>query len=490
MNTLSTIEKLKKESQRWKQFNWAILLLISLVGFVVVGLMSFGLYMGTNLYKVDYPLTDAAMEIRIDGILAYLWFEEMLGGDEDINIDDVLKHLDQADWYAQAMIEGGESDHLILMPAKGTQFQDSIKRMQSLLKRHRALLNARLEEKYSSGPGSQMDHDHHSVIENFIKQADDLEMAVKHNMANEYQLFKYTWLGATVFCGFLFLAAGYAYYRYDMYRKYSYQKISLMQQRIVQNEKMAAMGKMILGISHEINNPNNFISFNVPILKDYFQELMPIIDDYAEKDSNFKIFNMQYQEFRDDLQELLKNIENGSNRINRIVSDLKEFSQKKDITKMEWIDIKEVIDRVVTICAAKIRSIMDTFEININENLPQFYSDAHIIELILINLLNNSIEAADKKNCWIKLNVFLKKDNQNSLIIEVSDNGCGISESDIDRIFEPFFSTKSSKGGAGMGLYLSSTLAEQIGAHLEVDSEFGTGSTFRLITNENRLSDE
>ena len=200
---------------------------------------------------------------------------------------------------------------------------------------------------------------------------------------------------------------------------------------------------------------------------------------------------MSYKEFREDLYKLLTNIENGSSRISRIVSDLKEFSQKKDKTKMEWVDIKKVIDSTVTICGFKIRSIVDSFEINIPENLPQFYCNSQIIELILINFLSNAAEAADKKNCWIKLNVFLKKNRQNAfLIVEVRDNGCGINESDIDKIFEPFFSTKSSKGGTGMGLYLCRTLADQIGAHLEVDSEVGKGSTFRLITNENGMSNE
>ena len=489
MNNEPAIEKLHKESERWKHLNWVILILIGLVGFIVIGFMSIGFYMGSHLYKVNVPLTDATMEIRIDAVLAYLWFEEMLGGDEDKNMDDILKSLDQADWYAKAMIKGGENSHLKLLPLKETEFQDSIKQLQSLLKEHRALFNARLEEKDSSGPGSQIDHVHHSLIEKFIRQADNLESDLKRHMVDEYQLYKYIWLSATTFLGLLFFASGYAYYRYDTYRKNNYLKILELRQMVLQSEKMAALGKMILSISHEINNPNNFVSFNIPILKEYIQDLIPIIDGHAERNPDFNPSNMSYKEFREDLNKLLTNIENGSKRISNIVYELKEFSKRKDITKMDWVDIKEVIDGVVTITGTKIRSIVDSFEINIAEKLPQFYSDSQIIELILINLLNNAADAADKENSWVKLDVLLKKINHNTLIIEVSDNGCGINESDVNKIFDPFFSSKSSKEGTGMGLYLCRSLTDQIGAHLEVDSEFGKGSTFRLILNRNGISD-
>ena len=257
-----------------------------------------------------------------------------------------------------------------------------------------------------------------------------------------------------------------------------------MQRLMIQSEKMAALGKMILGIAHEINTPNNFISFNIPILKEYLQLLIPIIDDYADKNPDFNLLDMSYKEFREDLHKLLTNIENGSNRINRIVSDLKEFSQKKDKTKREWFDINKVIEKAATISSPKIKSLVDEFEINIPEDLPQVYCDPEILELILVNFLINAADAADKKNCWIKLNVFLENKKQNALVIEVKDTGRGINESNKDRIFDPFFSTKSSKGGTGMGLYLCSTLADQMGAQIEVDSEVGKGSSFRLITNE------
>ena len=123
--------------------------------------------------------------------------------------------------------------------------------------------------------------------------------------------------------------------------------------------------------------------------------------------------------------------------------------------------------------------------INLAQGLPKVYCDPEIVELILINFLINAAEAADKKNSWVKLNALLDERLSNALVVEVTDNGSGISERNMGKIFDPFFSTKSSRGGTGMGLYLCLALADQMGARIEVDSRSGQGSTFRLIPNGN-----
>ena len=104
----------------------------------------------------------------------------------------------------------------------------------------------------------------------------------------------------------------------------------VLERQLVQNEKLAALGLLVSGIAHEINNPNTFISFNIPILRDYLQELMPIIDGFAEQHPNLELCSMKYQEFREDLFKLVANMEHGSSRINAIVSDLKRFVRKRD----------------------------------------------------------------------------------------------------------------------------------------------------------------
>ncbi len=255
----------------------------------------------------------------------------------------------------------------------------------------------------------------------------------------------------------------------------------LIASQLMQAEKMASLGILVSGIAHEINNPNNFISFNIPILKDYLSEIMPIVEKDVANKRDLEFFGMPYPEFRDDIFRLLDNVQHGSERINAIVSDLKEFSRRRDDRKIGHVDIPKVVDRVVVICRGKIKRLVKTFEVNVSTELPRISTDPYIIEQVLINLLINAGQAADKEDSWIKLNVISGEDRQKDLIIEVMDNGMGMDKDTATRIFNPFFTTKPAGEGTGLGLFVCRNLIEELGGHIEVESEPGKGSTFRVI---------
>ena len=487
MKNLPFKKKSRQEYDRWTQINWLMIIFITSIGFVAVGLLSVGFIGATSLYRKYFPLADASMEMRMEAITAYLWFEEMLGGDESTSFDDILNHLDKADWYAKAMIEGGENDHVKLSATIIPQLHDELKILQGQLEEQRKLLNKRVNDLTRSKPGSEIDKVYHSILESFLERSKSFEMSVKGIMAQNYKSLKFIWYAVLACCLILSFFAGSVFYRHERLRRNHYLEMIKMQRRMIHNEKMAALGTMIAGVAHEVNNPNNFISFNMPILKEYIQELLPIVDKHTEGQPNVELMNMPYSEFREDLHKILSNIENGSIRINRIVSDLKDFARKKDKTKADWISLTKVIERSVTICKAKIKDSIGSFDVNISDNLPQLYCDPEIVEMITINFLINAAEAVDKNNSWIELKVYVEENEHDSVIIEVNDNGSGIEKNNLDRIFDPFFSTKSSKGGTGMGLYLCDTLAAQIGAYIEIRSEVGKGSTFRLIIRANEV---
>ena len=256
---------------------------------------------------------------------------------------------------------------------------------------------------------------------------------------------------------------------------------NMLQRRIVQTEKLSSLGFLVSGVAHEINNPNNFITFNIPILKEYLNEIIPIIDDYAKKHENLEVCCMPYPEFRNDIFKLVKNIENGSRRIQAAVSNLKGITRVKDKLQMDMIDIQEVIGKGVSICRGKINRVVKSFEVDIPEDIPRIFTDPETIELVIINLLINAAQAADKDNSWIRLHVSLGDSRQNHLIIEVSDNGCGMDEKTQNHIFEPFFTTKSPNEGTGLGLTLCLNSIKELGGQIEVDSIQGKGSTFKVI---------
>ncbi len=255
----------------------------------------------------------------------------------------------------------------------------------------------------------------------------------------------------------------------------------LLQKQVTQSEKLASIGLLLSGITHEINNPNNFITFNIPIMRDYLQEIISIIDDYAESHQDFELFGMSYPEFRKDIFTLLDNMEHGSSRINAIVSRLREFTIMKGKEEKHWADLKYLIEKGIAICQSEVTKKVKSLTVDIPEALPKILTNPEALEQILINLVINAAHAADKEDSWVSINVRQEGTRRDHVIIEVSDNGSGIDEKNRGKIFDPFFTDKSYGTGTGLGLYICQNLIESLGGHIEVESEPGKGSTFRVI---------
>jgi len=255
----------------------------------------------------------------------------------------------------------------------------------------------------------------------------------------------------------------------------------VFEKQLIQSEKLASLGTLISSIAHEINNPNSFITLNIPILRDYVEALIPIVDTYAERHLDFELFQMSYPEFRKDVMTLLENIEHGSERINRVVYTLREFSQVKGRKEEKWVDVKSVVEKSLSLCGVKIRRAVKSFVTEVPEKLPKVYTDPYSLEQIIMNLLLNAADASDKKDSWIKLSVAVKDTWLDHTIIEVRDNGHGMDEEVRHKIFDPFFTSKAQSGGTGLGLYVCYNLAEAMRGRIEVESEPGKGSTFRVI---------
>jgi PAS domain S-box-containing protein len=261
----------------------------------------------------------------------------------------------------------------------------------------------------------------------------------------------------------------------------------LLQREVIQNEKLASLGLLISSIAHEINNPNNFISFNVPILRDYLQEILPILDDYANQHPDHELAGMDYHTFREDISRLLGNIEHGTTRINTVVSNLREFSRRKDQEGWQRVHLREVIEKGMAICAGELKKKVKSVEINLSEDLPMLvtdfpnvFTDPGAVEQILINLLINAIQATDKEDSWIRVRAMLAPSKTGYVQIDVSDNGCGMDENTRERIFEPFYTTKSPGTGTGLGLYVTRNLIDELGGEILLESQTGMGSTFSI----------
>jgi PAS domain S-box-containing protein len=254
----------------------------------------------------------------------------------------------------------------------------------------------------------------------------------------------------------------------------------MMDRQLIQHEKLASLGLLVSGIAHEINNPNNFIFFNIPILRSYLQFLLPIVDEYALAHPDLLVLGRPYPAFREDCFKLLNNVEHGSTRINQIVRNLREFARERGKGEMCRVDVKQVVEKGISICLGRINKTVKSFESNIPEGLPAILTDPLALEQVVVNLLINAAQAADKENSWVKLAITWQAEPAREVIVEVSDNGCGMDSETQKKIFDPFFTTKKSGVGTGLGLSISHRLVTELDGRIEVQSQLGKGSIFRV----------
>jgi signal transduction histidine kinase len=250
------------------------------------------------------------------------------------------------------------------------------------------------------------------------------------------------------------------------------------EQQLQQADKLASLGELVSGIGHEINNPNQFIRGNVKILQQALEDLLPIVDDYQQSHPDLKIARLDYKFFREHIMTLVEDMAHGSERIKGIVEGLRTFVRKDDGLLVDNIDINSLIQAGTRLVHNQVHKKAE-IELELASDLPNFTGNAQKIEQVLINLVVNASDAMreDAKG-KITLKTSLQDDNQ--LLIEVTDNGMGMTSKTVKQIFDPFFTTKRARGGTGLGLAISYRIIEEHGGTITVASQPGEGTTFKI----------
>jgi C4-dicarboxylate-specific signal transduction histidine kinase len=250
---------------------------------------------------------------------------------------------------------------------------------------------------------------------------------------------------------------------------------------LIHSEKMSALGLLVSGVVHEINNPNSFITFNLPILRQYLERVVPVLDAVVDPSQPGDWCGMGYDEFRDELFSLLDNLGHGAERIARIVGNLKEVTHPRPAAQASVrIELGDVVGNAVTLCRNKIEKHVKRFEVQLAAEPIWLSAMPDALEQVLINLLINAAQAADKEDSWIRLKTYLPETDSKTAVIEVRDNGVGVHPRHLERIFDPFFTTKAPGIGTGLGLSVSLSLMRRMGGHIDVRSEPGRWTAFKV----------
>jgi PAS domain S-box-containing protein len=259
------------------------------------------------------------------------------------------------------------------------------------------------------------------------------------------------------------------------------------QSRMVQSEKLASLGQMVAGVAHEINNPVAFVSNNVAVLERDVGEMRELLELYREADDLIGGERSELLEridaFRervdmaytlDNIKGLLGRSRDGLSRIQQIVGHLRQFA-RLDEGQVNEADINGGIEST----AAIIRNLARKKEVHLEMDLgtlPLVTCYAAKINQVMMNLLTNAIDACPEGGT---VTVRTRAEEQ-SVRIEVADNGCGIEPADRDRIFDPFFTTKPVGQGTGLGLSISYGIIQDHGGTIDVDSTVGKGTCFTI----------
>ena len=261
-----------------------------------------------------------------------------------------------------------------------------------------------------------------------------------------------------------------------------------IERELIQADKMISLGVLVSGMAHEINNPNNFIMLNGHLLREAWESIVPVLKRYYDENGDFSMGGLPYSEMRDEIPQLFSGIKEGSERIQRIVQDLKDFARQDGANMGQSVNINEAIKSSIRLIGNLIKKATNNFRIKYGRNLPLIRGNKQKLEQVMINLIQNACQALPDREKGIFVTSFLDKEG-GGVVVEVQDEGEGIPEKMLPRIMDPFFTTKRSEGGTGLGLSVSSNIIKRHGGKIELESEWGKGTTFRFFIPTTRIEE-
>lgn len=250
-------------------------------------------------------------------------------------------------------------------------------------------------------------------------------------------------------------------------------------EQLQQASKMAALGTLVAGVGHEINNPNNFIMLNAPMLRQIWDDALPVLEEYAREHGEFNLAGMPLSSIREHIPGLFTGIIDGSKRIKHIVSDLKDFARQSPLQSGQEADMNQVVEKALNLMGRMIAKYTDNFRVEYGENIPVVHGDFQKLEQVIMNLVINACQALTDRRGLVLVRTAYEP-GEEAVLVEVRDEGRGIDPEQQERICDPFFSTRLKEGGTGLGLSITSSIVQDHGGRLEFDSSPGQGTTVRL----------
>ena len=251
------------------------------------------------------------------------------------------------------------------------------------------------------------------------------------------------------------------------------------QNKLIQADKMASLGTLVSGVAHEINNPNGLLLLDIPVLKRVHEDAEEILASHFREQGDFTLGGVPYSEMRLEIPRILEEMQDGAQRIKRIVNDLKDFARRDDIGHKELIDINASVQTALRLVDPTIRSATKHFVVSYAAGLPKIMGNGQRIEQVIVNLVLNACQALADADQEVSIETGFDK-SQGMVFTQVRDGGIGIAEERLPYLIDPFFTTKRDTGGTGLGLSVSAGIVKEHGGTMVFESKPGSGTTVTL----------
>lgn len=254
------------------------------------------------------------------------------------------------------------------------------------------------------------------------------------------------------------------------------EEAQITQSRLIHTNKMASLGVLVSGIAHEINNPNTFIQGNASLIEGFWRDTVPILDRHHAENGDFVLGGLPFVEVEKIFPRLLLGVKEGSRRISAIVNNLKDFAREDTAKTFVPIAVNSIVENAKMILSYQIHRYTDHFRMELAKDLPLVSGKFQQIEQVVINLIMNALQALPGKDAGVTVST--SADLVASVVtISVRDEGEGMPWEVLERITEPFYSTKLEQGGTGLGLSISAAIIREHDGTLTFESTPAKGTT-------------
>lgn len=263
-------------------------------------------------------------------------------------------------------------------------------------------------------------------------------------------------------------------------KKVIQKQAQIQQEQLFQASKLASLGTLVSGVAHEINNPVSAIMLNAPLLANAWSEVLPILEEYCRINGDFAVGRMPFSLLCRRIPTLLADMGEGARRVRSIVSDLKDFARLPSPQMNDTVDINQVVRKAIGLVENLIRKSTHHFAVDYGDGLPALRGNRQRLEQVVVNLLVNACQALTDRQQPVQVGTVYDP-QQESITIQVCDAGIGMSEEMLQRIRDPFFTTKRESGGTGLGLSICDQIVQAHGGRIHFNSIPQKGTTVTVI---------